>query len=99
MFCILFWSGMRHSASSICLPNYLAPDLIPYYFDALKRYRINCIFKMIDMEKDEVLANLNYFTQWGGRAWAHLCRHAIHYLGDLHGKILLEIGPRYGRMS
>jgi len=78
---------------------YLAPDLIPYYFDALKRYRINCVFKVIDMEKDEVLANLNYFTQWGGRAWAHLCRHAIQYLDDLHGKTLLEIGPHYGRMS
>src|SRR5437762_9650254 len=51
------------------------------------------------MEKDEVLANLNYFTQWGGRAWANLCRHAIQYLDDLHGKTLLEIGPHYGRMS
>src|SRR5262249_27654698 len=54
---------------------------------------------VIEMGKDAVLANLNYFTQWGGRAWASLCRHAIQYLGDLDGKILLEIGPHYGRMS
>ena len=63
------------------------------------RYRLTHNHKGIDMERDEVLANLNYFTQWGGRAWVNLCREAIQSLGDLNGKTLLEIGPRYGRMS
>ena len=53
----------------------------------------------MNMEKDEVLANLSYFTQWGGGAWVNLCREAIQSLGDLNEKTLLEVGPRHGRMS
>lgn len=50
-----------------------------------------------DMQK--ALANLDYFTEWGGRGWKNLCRHAIHHLGNLQGKTVLEIGPRFGKMS
>jgi len=51
------------------------------------------------MNKDEVLANLTYFTEWGGRAWVDCCRDAIQHFGDIRGKTVLEIGPRYGKMS
>jgi protein-L-isoaspartate O-methyltransferase len=51
------------------------------------------------MEKDDVLANLGYFTEWGGHRWEYLCRYAIQSVGDLRGKTVLEIGPRYGKMS
>jgi protein-L-isoaspartate O-methyltransferase len=51
------------------------------------------------MNKQDVLANLSYFTEWGGRAWEELCRYGIQQLGNLHGKTVLEIGPRFGKMS
>jgi len=47
----------------------------------------------------DVLGNLAYFTEWGGRPWQTLCRHALERLGDLDGKTVLEVGPRFGRMS
>jgi len=43
--------------------------------------------------------NLGYFTEWGGHAWKNLCHHALLAIGDLHGKTVLEIGPRFGKMS
>ncbi len=49
--------------------------------------------------KEEVLDNLSYFMEWGGRPWEKLCKHGIEYLGDLQGKVILEVGPRYGKMS
>jgi hypothetical protein len=51
------------------------------------------------MKKEDVLANLSYFTERGGRSWRNLCRYAIQNMGDLHGKTILEIGPRFGKMS
>ena len=51
------------------------------------------------MKKEDVLANLSYFTEWGGRSWRNLCRYAIQNLGDLQGKRVLEIGPNSGKMS
>lgn len=50
-------------------------------------------------DKEEVLDNLSYFMEWGGSSWEGLCRHAIKNLGDLGGKAILEVGPRYGKMS
>jgi SAM-dependent methyltransferase len=43
--------------------------------------------------------NLDYFAEWGGHSWANLCRQGLLALGDLHGKTVLEIGPRFGKMS
>jgi len=52
------------------------------------------------MKKEDVLANLGYFTEWGGGgSWENLLRYAIQNLGDLHGKTVLEVGPRFGKMS
>src|SRR5437870_2442254 len=56
-------------------------------------------FRICIMMKEEVLANLGYFMEWGGRSWENLCRHALQNLGDLRGKTVLEIGPRFGKMS
>src|SRR6266542_1001308 len=53
----------------------------------------------IPCQNEDVLANLSYFTEWGWRSWENLCRYAIQNLGDLHGKTVLEIGPRFGKMS
>lgn len=49
--------------------------------------------------KENVLDNLSYFMEWGGSPWENLCRHALKYLGDLRGKSILEVGPRFGKMS
>jgi len=35
----------------------------------------------------------------GGRSWEYLLRYAIQNLSDLHGKTVLEVGPRFGKMS
>ena len=51
------------------------------------------------MERKEVLENLDYFMEWGGRSWRDLGRYAFSHIGDLHGKEVLEIGPRFGKMS
>lgn len=52
-----------------------------------------------DCEIKKVLANLDYFTEWGGSGWENLCRHTVHHIGNLKGKTVLEIGPRFGKMS
>jgi 2-polyprenyl-3-methyl-5-hydroxy-6-metoxy-1,4-benzoquinol methylase len=49
--------------------------------------------------RKEIMANLGYFTEWGGRPWENLVRYALQDVGDLHGKRVLEIGPRFGKMS
>ncbi len=51
------------------------------------------------MSDEKALANLSYFTEWGGHSWETLCRYALRNLGDLNGKTVLEIGPRFGKMS
>src|SRR5438093_6304729 len=51
------------------------------------------------MSDEKVLANLSYFTEWGGRSWENLFKYALRDLGDLNGKTVLEIGPRFGKMS
>ena len=51
------------------------------------------------MDRPEILDNLANFTEWGGRPWQFLCRTALDRIGDLNGKTVLEIGPRFGRMS
>lgn len=55
--------------------------------------------KSRDLTTSGVLSNIGYFTEWGGYSWRKLCRHALLALGDLHGKTVLEIGPRFGKMS
>lgn len=52
-----------------------------------------------DCELEKVLANLDYFIEWGGNGWKTLCRDSIQHLGNLQGKTILEIGPRFGKMS
>ncbi len=58
---------------------------------------------MTDYEalKTAPLAHLDYFTEWGGRAWERLVRIGmVEYLGgNFEGKRVLEIGSRYGKMS
>ncbi len=51
------------------------------------------------MTRSEVLAKLDYFMEWGGNSWVSLCRYALSQVGDLNGKNVLEIGPRYGKIS
>ncbi len=51
------------------------------------------------MKTENVLTNLSYFVEWGGHSWEKLCRYAIQNLGDLQGKTVLEVGPRFGKMS
>jgi SAM-dependent methyltransferase len=43
--------------------------------------------------------SLSYFMEWGGGRWEHLFRSALQEIGDLHGKRVLEIGPRFGKLS
>jgi SAM-dependent methyltransferase len=47
------------------------------------------------------LQNLGYFLEWGGKTWERLIRHAIEdFIGpDLHGRKLLDVGTRYGKMA
>jgi len=47
------------------------------------------------------LQHLDYFMEWGGKAWQHLMNHAIeHFLGTtLQGQQVLDIGTRYGKMA
>lgn len=52
-----------------------------------------------DCEMEKILANLDYFTEWGGSGWKNLCRHTILHLGNLQGKTVLEVGPRFGKMA
>ncbi len=51
------------------------------------------------MTQDEVIAKLDYFMEWGGNSWVKLCRYALSQVGDLKGKNVLEIGPRFGKIS
>src|SRR5919109_3477920 len=66
----------------------------PHWPNSISRIRGN-----LDMKSEDVLRNLAYFTEWGGRSWEKLCHCAIQNLGDLHGKTVLEIGPRFGKMA
>ena len=47
------------------------------------------------------LQHLDYFVEWGGKAWWHLMYHALEqFLGkELQGQHVLDIGTRYGKMS
>lgn len=47
------------------------------------------------------LQHLDYFMEWGAKAWQHLMSHAIERFlgGDLQGQQVLEIGTRYGKMA
>lgn len=47
------------------------------------------------------LQHLDYFMEWGGKAWQHLMKHAIeHFLGStLQDQRVLDIGTRYGKMA
>lgn len=47
------------------------------------------------------LQHLDYFMEWGTKAWQHLMTHAIeHFLGtNLQGQQVLDIGTRYGKMA
>jgi SAM-dependent methyltransferase len=51
------------------------------------------------LDKTEVIANLPYFIEWGGRKWENYFRGAIGGLENLEGKLVLEIGPRSGKIS
>jgi len=51
------------------------------------------------MEQKEVLDKLGYFMEWGGGSWSKLGHYGLSQVGDLHGKEVLEIGPRYGKVS
>jgi len=51
------------------------------------------------MDRTDVLAKLDYFMEWGGRSWRDLCRYALSQVGNLQGKEVLEIGPRFGKLS
>ena len=42
---------------------------------------------------------LDEFIEWGGSAWRGLVAQAVQQMGDLHGKRVLEIGTRSGRMA
>lgn len=53
----------------------------------------------MSMNRQAVIDNLEYFTEWGGRSWTRLCLRSIQHAGDLSNKKVLEIGPRYGKMS
>jgi SAM-dependent methyltransferase len=52
-----------------------------------------------DIRADTSGADFRYFVEWGGRSWEHLCRYGLDWLGSLQDKRILEIGPRYGRLS
>jgi SAM-dependent methyltransferase len=43
--------------------------------------------------------DLDEFIEWGGSAWRGLTGRAVEQMGDLHGKRVLEIGTRSGRMA
>lgn len=45
--------------------------------------------------------DLSYFLEWGGKGWENLFRFALDDFiwNDLNGKNVLEIGPRYGKIS
>lgn len=47
------------------------------------------------------LQHLDYFMEWGGKAWRRLMDYAFHdFIGkDLHDQQVLEIGTRYGKMA
>jgi len=45
------------------------------------------------------IPSLDYFVEWGGGRWEHFCRYALQDLGPLRGRRILEIGPRFGRLS
>ncbi|WP_413935495.1 class I SAM-dependent methyltransferase [Nitrospira sp. BLG_1] len=47
------------------------------------------------------LQHLDYFMEWGGKAWQRLMAHAFQdFIGtDLHDQLILEIGTRYGKMA
>lgn len=47
------------------------------------------------------LQHLDYFMEWGGKAWQRLMNHAFQdFIGrDLRDQQVLEIGARYGKMT
>ena len=51
--------------------------------------------------KNNPLQCLDYFVEWGGKAWERLVQHAFdHFLGvNLEGQQVLDIGTRFGRMA
>lgn len=49
--------------------------------------------------QEVLLRHISDFTDWGGRAWASLCRDAFTRLGTLENKRVLEIGFRFGKMT
>lgn len=58
------------------------------------------------MESDKEIArhplqHLDYFMEWGGKAWQRPMEQAFHdFIGkDLHDQQVLEIGTRRGRMA
>ncbi len=58
------------------------------------------------MESDQEIArhllqHLDYFVEWGGRAWQRPMEQAFQdFIGkDLHDQQVLEIGTRYGKMA
>ena len=42
---------------------------------------------------------LDYFIEWGGAPWRDLVVSALESMGSLHGKRVLEVGFRSGRMA
>lgn len=42
---------------------------------------------------------LDYFIEWRPYLWRRPVHHALKYLGDLHGRRVLELGGRSGRMT
>jgi ubiquinone/menaquinone biosynthesis C-methylase UbiE len=49
---------------------------------------------------DFPINNLEYFVEWGGKSWEHFTRYALtHFIGQINGKEVLEIGFRKGKMS
>lgn len=44
-------------------------------------------------------ASLDYFVEWGGRAWRRGVEIGLQWLGDLSGLRVIDLGTRYGRMA
>jgi SAM-dependent methyltransferase len=49
--------------------------------------------------REQLLQNISYFTEWGGRSWAALTQQALFKIGALEDKRVLEIGSRFGKMT
>ena len=50
---------------------------------------------------NDLLQQLDYFAEWGGRVWRRLLQHTFHqFLGvNLQGRQILDIGTRFGKMG